>query len=130
MPEAERPDKVLFVIITDGEENASHRSTRQDVFDRITRQRQTYSWQFLYLGANQDAIGEAASFGIGAGQAINYVASEQGMRNVMRSATSSSYSYTSGLCKTVPDFTPDQRTDAEDPSANTVNTIITTNVSQ
>ncbi|MBX4181774.1 VWA domain-containing protein, partial [Candidatus Parcubacteria bacterium] len=60
----ERPDQVLFVVITDGQENASRTFKRSDVKKRIDTQSETYKWQFLYLGANQDAFAEAASLGI------------------------------------------------------------------
>lgn len=68
-----RPDQVLMVIITDGAENSSTTYKRKDVFDRITRQRNQYKWQFVYLGANQDAIAEATSFGISRGQTMTYL---------------------------------------------------------
>lgn len=72
LPEKDRPDQVLFVVITDGLENASKEFKRQDVFDRVTLQHKAYKWQFIYLGANQDAIKEAATYGIGAGQTITF----------------------------------------------------------
>lgn len=74
MRETERPKGVLFVVITDGEENSSTRFTRADVKTRIEHQSNKYAWDFIYLGANQDAIKEAESFGISALKAINYVA--------------------------------------------------------
>jgi hypothetical protein len=84
-PEADRPAKVLFVVITDGEENASRLHTRQDVKVRVEHQTSKYNWQFLYLGANQDAIAEAASFGIQPDYAITYTASLGDTRHKMRS---------------------------------------------
>jgi hypothetical protein len=70
--DADRPDQVLFVIITDGLENASHTSTRIDVRRRTEHQTAVYKWQFVYLGANQDAIHEAELIGIHANQAVSY----------------------------------------------------------
>lgn len=78
MPESARPDKVLFVIMTDGGENASKEFTREKVFEMITHQRQVYSWDFVFIGANQDAIGVAASVGIPRGSAIKYAANDAG----------------------------------------------------
>lgn len=72
MRERDRPDQVLFIIITDGQENASRRFRRSDVFDRITRQREDFKWQFVYLGANQDAFGEASSYGISIGSTMTW----------------------------------------------------------
>ena len=72
MPERERPDQVLFVVITDGQENASIKYNRHDVHQRVAHQKSFYNWQFVYLGANQDAIREAHSYGIRAENAITY----------------------------------------------------------
>ena len=54
MPEAERPAKVIFTIVTDGYENASREFSLQDVKERIDRQTREYAWEFVYLAANQD----------------------------------------------------------------------------
>jgi uncharacterized protein YegL len=64
MAEPERPGKVIVVIMTDGLENSSHRYSREQVFERIRQQRETYRWQFIFQGADQDAIAVASSFGI------------------------------------------------------------------
>lgn len=63
-PEADRPAKVIFVIITDGLENSSRYQTRQMIMERIEHQQRKYGWQFVYLGANQDALAVAAEIGI------------------------------------------------------------------
>ena len=80
LPEAERPNRVLVVIITDGEENASVDYTRDQVFGMISSQQDVYGWSFLFLAANQDAIAEAAKVGIGAQQSMNFAATGAGMR--------------------------------------------------
>ncbi len=72
IPEANRPDKVVFVVITDGEENASHQFTKARVKDMINHQTGKYNWKFIYLGANQDAFAEAGSVGINMATAANY----------------------------------------------------------
>lgn len=64
MPEADRPGKILFVIITDGHENASHEYNKSAVFEMIKHQREAYNWQFVFIGANQDAIATASGIGI------------------------------------------------------------------
>lgn len=66
------PEKTLFVITTDGMENASHRYTYEKVREMIGRQKEKYGWEFLFLGANIDAVAEAKRFGIGADSAANY----------------------------------------------------------
>jgi Mg-chelatase subunit ChlD len=72
IPETNRPDKVVFVIITDGEENASHKFTKTQVKEMINHQSEKYNWQFIYLGANQDAFAEAGALGIAMANAANF----------------------------------------------------------
>ena len=73
IPEEERPEKVMFVIVTDGEENNSKPEyTKERLLAKIKEQIEVYNWLFLYLGANQDAISVAESYGISAGHAASY----------------------------------------------------------
>ena len=76
--EEDRPEKTLFVITTDGMENASREYTYDRVRRIIERQKEKYGWEFLFLGANIDAAKEAARFGIGADRAANYHADSEG----------------------------------------------------
>ena len=76
--EEDRPEKTLFVITTDGMENASRRFTYDRLKMMIERQKERYGWEFLFLGANIDAAREAARFGIGADRAANYHADSEG----------------------------------------------------
>ena len=74
----DRADKVLFVIITDGMENSSHRYTMQQIRRMIEREKNEFGWEFLFLGANIDAIATASQFGIDADRAVNYHADSRG----------------------------------------------------
>ena len=76
--EEDRPEKTLFVITTDGMENASRQYTYEKVRSMIEKQKAKYGWEFLFLGANIDAAREAARFGITADRAANYHADRQG----------------------------------------------------
>ena len=76
--EEDRPEKTLFVITTDGMENASRHYSYEKVKEMITRQKEQHGWEFLFLGANIDAAREAARFGIAADRAANYHADTQG----------------------------------------------------
>ena len=76
--EEDRPEKTLFVITTDGMENASRRYTYDRVREMITRQKEKYGWEFLFLGANIDAAREAARFGIDEDRTADYHADAQG----------------------------------------------------
>ena len=76
--EEDRPEKTLFVITTDGMENASREYNYDRVRRMIGRQKERYGWEFLFLGANIDAAREAARFGITADRAVNYHADHRG----------------------------------------------------
>lgn len=70
--EEDRPEKTLFVITTDGMENASRQYTYDRLKAMIERQKEKYGWEFIFLGANIDAAKEAARFGIDADRTANY----------------------------------------------------------
>ena len=74
----DRPAKMLFVITTDGMENASRKHTYDRLKTMIERQKEKYGWEFLFLGANIDAAREAARFGISADRTANYHADSEG----------------------------------------------------
>lgn len=76
-PEAERPGQVLVAILTDGFENASTRFTWQDIVKRIRHQTDQYQWQFLFLGANQDAIATASRMGIHSSNSANFAMNDE-----------------------------------------------------
>lgn len=79
-PEKDRAGKVVFVILTDGEENASTGYTEEKIFEMIKHQREKYSWEFVFLGANQDAIKTAKSVGINTSNALNYASNSAGVQ--------------------------------------------------
>ena len=76
--ESERAEKVMFVIITDGMENASIEYSYDQIKRMIDRQKERYGWEFIFLGANIDAIETAKRFGIGEDRAANYHADSNG----------------------------------------------------
>lgn len=78
LDESYRPGKVIFVTITDGEENASREWTKKAVFDLISAQRNDYKWEFMFLGANQDAITVANDLGMSRGTTITYDTAKTG----------------------------------------------------
>lgn len=88
LPEAERPGRVLFVIITDGLENASREFSRTRVRELIDRQQRVYSWEFLYLGANVDAFAEAGALGLDPAHAAGYRASPRGVERAFQVVSS------------------------------------------
>ena len=76
--EEDRPEKTLFIITTDGMENASHIYTYDKVRKMVEKEKEKYGWEFLFLGANIDAIEVAGRFGIEADRAINYECDSEG----------------------------------------------------
>ncbi len=72
MAEADRPGLVVFVVMTDGEENSSQEFSKATIKKMIEHQQTAYNWQFTFLGANQDAFAEAGSMGMTAGGAANF----------------------------------------------------------
>ena len=72
------PEKTLFIITTDGYENASRRYDYETVRRMIEHEKKKYGWEFLFLGANIDAAKEASRFGIGPDRAVNYKCDEAG----------------------------------------------------
>lgn len=74
----EKPDNVLFVITTDGEENSSRTFTKAQIEKMIKHQTNGHGWEFIFLGANMDAVKEAESIGIAATRAVSYDWTSQG----------------------------------------------------
>lgn len=74
------PEHTLFVITTDGMENASRRYSAQKVKNMIQRQKEKYGWEFLFLGANIDAVETAGHLGIAPDRAVNYHCDSAGTR--------------------------------------------------
>ena len=70
--EDDRPEHTVFVITTDGMENASHRYSAAQVKEMVKRQKEKYGWEFLFLGANIDAVETAAHFGIARDRAVKF----------------------------------------------------------
>ena len=78
-PEESRAGKVIFVITTDGFENASRKFTYPILKNLIESQQKELGWEFMFLGANMDAVQEAARFGIGADRAVRFENDAQGV---------------------------------------------------
>ncbi len=80
--EEDRPEKTIFVITTDGLENASREYSHERVRKMVKRQQEKYGWEFIFIGANIDAYAEAKKYGIREGRAVNYVCDKVGTANV------------------------------------------------
>jgi len=83
LPEQERPSKVIVVTLTDGLENASKQYNLEKIGEMIREQRDKYNWDFVFLGANQDAIATAAAMSIPLPSAMSYSTSKAGVAATM-----------------------------------------------
>ena len=79
------PARTVFIITTDGMENASHKYSSERVKMMIERRKEMYGWEFLFIGANIDAVETAARYGIDRNRAVNYNADKEGTQLVYES---------------------------------------------
>ena len=114
LPESERPDKVIFVIQTDGLNNASHEYTRERVFEMVKLQETSYKWQFVYLGADQDAMAAGGGIGISMGTSMKYEKTAGALRAVYAGASANVASFRTGEKKDLA-WTAEQRAEAAKP---------------
>ena len=96
MDESVRPEKVIFLIQTDGEENASKEFSLKKVKSMIREQQEVYSWEFVFLGANIDAVSVAADIGIRQDRAMKYANNAQGTKEAFCSLSSNMASFRRG----------------------------------
>jgi hypothetical protein len=85
LKEQDRPDKVIVVILTDGEENSSVEFTYSKIKEMVEHQSNSYKWVFTYIGANQDAWNVGAQLGISANNNLSYVSNAKGTKNAFDS---------------------------------------------
>lgn len=125
MKEEDRPGKVVFVIITDGEENSSVRFERKQIFDMINHQSVNYKWGFVFLGANQDAIQTGASLGIGAGSSLTYSHSNIGAQHAFASVSKGMTSYRTSSAPTMDCYFSQEDRDTQSMIDNKLNNLNT-----
>jgi uncharacterized protein YegL len=89
----DRPDKVMFIITTDGMENASREFSYDKVKNKIQEMKSRYNWEFIFLGANIDAVNVAKQFGINKERAVRYHADEEGTKKNYRAMNKAVTSY-------------------------------------
>lgn len=105
-----RPATVIVAIFTDGYENASQRWNSSALNGLISQQRNDYKWEFLYMGANQDAILEAGKIGIPSRSSVTYSPTDMGTHSVINTMDAYVASAASGL---TPEVTDQQRKEAQ-----------------
>jgi hypothetical protein len=112
MRDAERAAKVVIVTMTDGLENSSHEFTSARIAEMIKHQREIYKWEFLFLGANQDAILTGERLNIPAVNSVSYAAAVAGTHNVMRMTGQKVASYRVTGQSVTMSYTPEDRKEA------------------
>ncbi len=85
IPEDDRPGKVIVTILTDGEENNSIEYRAEQVREKVTRQREAYGWEFIFTGANQDAVFEGRKLGIDAKMSATFADTQAGYQKTFNS---------------------------------------------
>jgi uncharacterized protein YegL len=97
MSDDDRPAKVIFLIITDGEDNTSEKFTIKQIKEMVQHQQDVYSWSFAFMGANLDAISAGTNLGISQQNSMNYTATKGGTRGLYQDISDSMSRYrTSG----------------------------------
>jgi len=94
--ESERPEKVIFVILTDGEENRSKEFTKQQIAEMIKHQTEKYNWKFLFLGANQDSFLNSRELNIQYKYTANYFCDSLHVEKIYDSISTCVTSFRSG----------------------------------
>lgn len=95
LDEAEKPDRVLFVTITDGGENSSKEYTNNTLSKLIKEQEDKYKWNFTYIGANQDSFGTSAQIGVKGFKTMNYKTSKEGINMMFTNLNNATSRYRS-----------------------------------
>lgn len=117
MQEEERPCKVIFLVITDGQENSSRKYTKTKIKEMISHQEEVYNWSFIFMGANMDAVGEGSTIGIRAQNAINYSSTSVGTSKLYGTVSNSlrrARSMGAGMTSNQSFFTPEEVKDLVD----------------
>ena len=116
MDEDEQPEKIVCIIITDGQENASKKYNREHIFSMISdlEGQEDPQWDFIFLGANQDAIQEGGSIGIRAGSTMTYDTSSIGTQSLFSSLSRNMTRYRSCSSKEKYSFSEEDRSVQED----------------
>jgi len=95
LSEEERPSKVLTLVVTDGQENSSHRYTAEQIKNMVQHQKDVYSHEFVFMGANIDAITAGTNLGISTNNTLNYVPTAAGTHQLYNTISESTTNYRS-----------------------------------
>ena len=114
LEEAERPSKIIMAVVTDGQENASVEFTKDQVEKMIKEKTDDNSWEFVFLSADFDAIGEAMDLGIAGSKALLFMKDGKGSAGAWASFSRTASAYRSSKSKSM-DFKDEDREHPDDP---------------
>jgi hypothetical protein len=114
LPESERPDTIVVLVMTDGQENSSREYTLGEIRELVERQEQEWKWKFLFLGANLDATTEGAKMGVSKKMSMSYAAKGSTVRESLRATSSNLANYRTSLDSVDLEYTDEQRIAAID----------------
>lgn len=117
MPEAERPSRIVFAIVTDGQENASTEFRKEDIARLIRERSEAAGWQFVFLSANLAAFHDAGHYGIDADSRLVYAKTARGTASAWSSMSKRTAEYRSGKKRKIGFEFEDRQSPASDPKA-------------
>lgn len=94
-PKKKQPKKVIMAIITDGQENSSHKFSKADIKEKIEAQKGK-GWEFVFLGANQDAFAEGGGLGVARASSCTFAADSKGIKSAYLALSAHTQSYRTG----------------------------------
>ena len=104
----DKPGKIIFVIYTDGLENSSKEFSQSQITEMITSKEKDQDWNFIYMGANQDAIKVGVSMGMETGNTLSYAATSKGTRSAFQNLGDDMLCYRKGVTAKVQNFVSDK----------------------
>jgi hypothetical protein len=113
MKEEDRPERVLVVVITDGQNNASHEFTLEQVRNMIQHQTDVYKWDFVFLGSNIDSWAAGGSLGVKAGSTLQFANVSGSVSNAFNSLSKNTVMYRSCAMKAEYSFAADDYADQD-----------------
>jgi len=97
MSEDARPSKVIFLIMTDGQENSSTKYSSAQIKEMVNHQTEKYNWEFVFMGANIDSFTEGANLGVAVNNTMNYSATPAGTKGLYKSVSDGLRSYRTNI---------------------------------
>lgn len=108
LKEEEKPSKVLFLIMTDGEENSSREYSKEKIKNMVSHQQDKYNWAFVFVGANIDSFLEGASIGMNYSNTMNFAPSSEGVKEIYDSMSRNTSKFRSSKESKSVDFFDDK----------------------